>query len=63
MAETTTEVNFTLLTMKIPDIIQNYSIEQQKEIFDYLNKLLYIYNDIIITIIPFNIFYAVKISV
>jgi hypothetical protein len=39
MAETTTEVNFTLLTIKIPDLIKNYSIEQQKEIFDYLNSM------------------------
>jgi hypothetical protein len=33
------EVNFKSLTIKIPDIIQNYSIEQQKEIFDYLNSM------------------------
>jgi hypothetical protein len=33
------EINFDVLSMKIPDIIKTYSADMQKEIFDYLSSL------------------------
>jgi hypothetical protein len=33
------EINFGVLSMKIPDIIKTYSADMQKEIFDYLSSL------------------------
>jgi hypothetical protein len=35
----TEEVNFDLLNMKISETIKRYSIEQQREIFEYLNEM------------------------
>jgi hypothetical protein len=33
------EVNFEPLNIQIPNIIKNYSLEKQREIFDYLSEL------------------------
>ena len=33
------EVNFDSLNMKISEIIKRYSIEQQREIFEYLSEM------------------------
>jgi hypothetical protein len=33
------EVNFETLNIQIPNIIKNYSLEKQREIFDYLSEL------------------------
>ena len=35
----TEEVNFETLNIQIPNIIKNYSLEKQREIFDYLSEL------------------------
>lgn len=35
----TEEVNFDLLNMKISELVKKYPIEQQREIFDYLNEM------------------------
>jgi hypothetical protein len=35
----TEEVNFDSLNMKISEIIKRYPIEQQREIFEYLNEM------------------------
>jgi hypothetical protein len=32
------EVNFEPLNIQIPNIIKNYSLEKQREIFDYLSE-------------------------
>lgn len=33
------EINFESLNLSIPELIKNYSIEQQREIFEYLSGL------------------------
>lgn len=33
------EVNFETLNIQIPNIIKNYSLEKQREIYDYLSEL------------------------
>ena len=33
------EVNFETLNIQIPNIIKNYSVEKQREIYDYLSEL------------------------
>ncbi len=35
----TEEVDYSQLKMKISELIKNYSIEDQREIFEYLNQL------------------------
>ena len=35
----TEQVNFDSLNMKISEIIMRYPIEQQREIFEYLNEM------------------------
>lgn len=35
----TDEVNFASLNMKISDLLKTYPIEQQKNIFEYLNEM------------------------
>ena len=35
----TEEINFDSLNMKISELIKNYPIEQQREIFEYLNEM------------------------
>ncbi len=35
----TEEVDFSQLNMKITELIKNYSVEDQREIFEYLNQL------------------------
>jgi len=33
------EVNFDSLNMKVSEILKNYSLERQKEVFEYLNEM------------------------
>jgi hypothetical protein len=33
------EVNFSVLDIKVPNVVKTYSIDKQREIFDYLNEL------------------------
>jgi len=33
------EVNFSSLNIPIPEIFKSYSVEKQREIFDYLNEM------------------------
>ena len=35
----TTSINFSSLNLSIPDIVYNYPIEKQAEIFNYLNQM------------------------
>lgn len=35
----TEEVNFKALNMKISELLKTYPVEQQKQIFEYLNKM------------------------
>jgi len=35
----TEEINFELLNIKVPDLVKNYSIEKQREIFNYLSEM------------------------
>ena len=35
----TEEISFDSLNIKIPEIIKKYPIEQQREIFEYLNEM------------------------
>jgi hypothetical protein len=40
LEETEVEVmDFSVLKMKVPENVKNYSIEKQREIFDYLSEL------------------------
>lgn len=35
----TEEIQFETLGLKIPEIVRSYSVEKQKEIFEYLNEM------------------------